>query len=137
MRFRLPGHAPMLDEKPVILVADDDPAVRDALMFSLRLEGFEVGACRDGRELLSHPALMECDCILLDYRMPELSGLDVLRQLRARDVRAPVIFTTSPLTEGLRRHALVAGACRVLEKPLLDGVLTEQIRQLSAQGRVQ
>ena len=122
----------MLDGKMTILVADDDPAVRDALGFSLGLEGFDVRECRDGKELLSHPALMECDCILLDYKMPELSGLDVLGQLHARGVRAPVIFITGPLTEELRRRAIKAGARKVLEKPLLDGVLTEQIRELSA-----
>jgi len=122
----------MLNGKMVVLVADDDPAVRDALNFSLRLEGFEVQGCRDGKELLHHPALMECDCILLDYRMPGLSGLDVLRQLYLKDVRAPVIFITGPLSEDLRRQALMAGARKVLEKPLLDGMLTQQIRELSA-----
>ena len=122
----------MLDGKLVVLVADDDPAVRDALNFSLRLEGFEVHGCRDGRELLDHPSLMECDCILLDYKMPELSGLDVLHRLFARDVRAPVIFMTGPLSDELKRRAMTAGAQRVVEKPLLDSVLTEQIRELAA-----
>jgi len=82
---------------------------------------------------LDHPALINCDCIVLDYKMPELSGLDVLRELYARDVRAPVIFMTGPVSEDLRRRAIRAGARRVLEKPLLDGVLTAQIRELSAQ----
>lgn len=124
----------MLDGKMVILVADDDPAVRDSLRFSLHLEGYDVRICRDGKELLSHPALMDCDCILLDYKMPDQSGLEVLRQLHARDIRAPVIFITGPLTEGLRRRAIMAGARRVLEKPLLGGVLAEQIRDLSVHG---
>lgn len=124
----------MLDGKIVVLIADDDPGVRDALKFSLRLEGFDVHECRDGKELLNHPALMECDCILLDYKMPGPSGLDVLHQLCVKDVRAPVIFITGPLTEDLRRQAIMAGARRVLEKPLLDNVLTEQIRELSAPG---
>lgn len=122
----------MLDGKIVILIADDDPAVRDALKFSLRLEGFEVRVCRDGQELLSHSALMECDCILLDYRMPELDGLDVLHRLYTRNVRVPVIFITGQLTEDLRRRAMTAGARSVLEKPLLEGVLTKKIRELSA-----
>ena len=122
----------MLDGKLVILVADDDPAVRDALNFSLRLEGFDVRGCRDGNELLNHPALMECDCILLDYKMPELSGLEILPRLFARDVKAPVIFMTGPLSDELRRRAILAGAQKVVEKPLLDSVLTEQIRELAA-----
>jgi FixJ family two-component response regulator len=123
----------MLDGKMVVLVADDDPAVRDALKFSLGLEGFDVRECRDGRELLNHPVLNECDCILLDYKMPGPSGLDVLHQLCHKNVRAPVIFITGPLSEDLRRQAIMAGARRVIEKPLLDGALTEQIRELSTQ----
>jgi len=126
----------MLDRKMVVLIADDDPAVRDALTFSLRLEGFGVHQCHSGKDLLDHPALSGCDCIILDYKMPELSGLDVLRELCVRDIRAPVIFMTGPVSEDLRRQAIMAGARRVVEKPLLDGMLTQQIRELSAQEQL-
>ncbi|MBN9544811.1 MAG: response regulator [Alphaproteobacteria bacterium] len=114
-----------------ILVVDDDPAVRDALKFSLELEGFKVHACRDGWELLAHGALRDSDCIVLDYRMPGLDGLSVLNQLAMRKVEAPVILITGPIPENLRSRALRAGARLVLEKPLLDGVLTDKIRELT------
>ena len=115
----------------VILVADDDRAVRDALKFALELDDFRVYACGDGEELLTHPALEQCDCIVLDYKMPGMSGLDVLTKLAGRAVAAPVIFISGPVSEALRQRALNAGARLVLEKPLLDGILTERIRELT------
>jgi len=113
-----------------ILIVDDDPAVRDSLKFSLELEGFEVHTCRDGAELLAHPCLLKSDCIVLDYKMPGLDGLNVLRQLGERQVTVPVIMITGPVTENLRDRAIRAGASLVLEKPLLDGALTDMIREL-------
>lgn len=124
----------MSGNKTVILVADDDLAVGDALKFFLRLEGFEVHVCRDGQALLNHPALQACDCILLDHKMPGLTGLDVLASLSRNGIKAPVIFMTGPLSEDLKRHALKAGARLVLEKPLLGGILVEGIRALLNPG---
>ena len=124
----------MPGNKMIILVADDDPAVGDALKFSLGLEGYEVHVCRDGKALLEHPALKTCDCILLDHKMPGMTGLDVLPSLSAKGIKAPVIFMTGPLTEDLKRRALKAGARLVLEKPLLDGILAEGIRELMNPG---
>jgi FixJ family two-component response regulator len=120
----------MLSAKMNILIVDDDPAVRDALKFSLELEGFKVRTCRDGLELLAHQCLPKSDCIILDYKMPGLDGLNVLRQLAERKVKVPVILITGPVTENLRERAIRAGACLVLEKPLLDGALTDRIREL-------
>ncbi len=120
----------MLSTKTNILIVDDDPAVRDALKFSLELEGFEVHTCRDGAELLAHECLLKSDCIVLDYKMPGIDGLNVLRQLAERQVTVPVIMITGPVTESLRNRAIRAGASLVLEKPLLDGALTDKIREL-------
>ena len=114
-----------------IVVVDDDPAVRLALKFSLELEGFEVHACESGVELLGHPALMACDCIVLDYKMPNMDGLEVLDQLIAARVDVPVIFVTGPVTKDLRERALRKGARLVLEKPLLDRSLTQGIHELT------
>jgi two-component system response regulator FixJ len=121
----------MPEREMVIIVVDDDPAVRAALKFSLELEGFRVHLCRSGLDLLAHPALQQSDCIILDYRMPEMDGLDVLAELASRAVPTPVIFITGPITAALRARAIRAGAKRVLEKPLLDGILTEHIRQVA------
>ena len=82
----------------VILVVDDDPAVRDALKFSLELEDFKVHVCQNGGDLLAHPALRQSNCIVLDYKMPGMDGLDVLAKLSSRAISTPVIFITGPVT---------------------------------------
>jgi FixJ family two-component response regulator len=122
----------MYKKQLLILVADDDPAVCDALEFSLRLEGFQVHTCRSGSDLLSHPILERCDCILLDYKMPGMNGLDVLGRLSMVLPATPVIFMTGPISDALRRRAIEAGARRVLEKPLQNQILADSIREVSA-----
>ena len=121
----------MAQDKVVILVVDDDAAVRKALKFSLELDGFAVHACRSGDELLRHEALSSSDCIVLDYKMPEMDGLKVLEKLSAANVTAPVIFISGPVSRSLREKALKAGARLVLEKPLLDKSLVEKIREIT------
>ena len=121
----------MSSVEKIVLVADDDTAVREALKFSLELEGFTVHACRRGEELLTHPALGRCDCIVLDYKMPGLDGLQVLEKLADGGSKAPVIFVAGPVTRALRAQAMGAGARYVLEKPLLDGELVTKIRELT------
>lgn len=81
-------------------------------------------ACESGLELLGHPILKACDCIVLDYKMPGMDGLEVLDQLHVAKVAIPVIFVTGPVTRDLRERALRKGARLVLEKPLLDRSLT-------------
>ena len=115
--------------KIVAFVVDDDPAVRDSLRFSLELQGVTAHTCSSGEGLLAHRSLAESDCIILDYKMPGMNGLDVLEELAAREVTTPVIFITGPLTDALRVRALNAGARLVLEKPLLD-TLPDRIREL-------
>ena len=118
--------------KAIILVVDDDPAVRDALKFSLELEGFSVQTCGSGEALLAHRTLKQSDCIVLDYKMPGMNGLDVLERLAAEAITVPVIFVTGPLSRNLSARAMEAGARFVLEKPLLDKSLAERIREITA-----
>lgn len=120
-----------MSRKTVILVVDDDPDVLKALKFSLEVEGFEVHACASGKELLGHGALKACSCIVLDYKMPGMNGLEVLDKLAAAQVPAPVIFITGPLTNDLWRRAMGSGARVVLEKPLLDKSLAQRIHELT------
>jgi len=110
-----------------ILVVDDDPAVRGALAFSLRVEGFAVRVYADGGALLDDPDLPRRGCLVVDYVMPRLNGLEVVTALRRRGHRLPAILVTSHPSPALRDSAAAAGV-RVVEKPLLGDALFQGIR---------
>jgi len=112
-----------------ILVVDDDPAVRDGLKFALETDGMAVKTFPGGRQMLESGSLGKADCLILDCRMPEMDGFAVLAELAARKARLPVILMTAPVTEAIRRRAREAGAFNLLEKPLLGGILVDNIRR--------
>jgi FixJ family two-component response regulator len=120
----------MTHGQEIILIVDDDLAVRESLKFALELEGLAVRVCGSGEELLNHPDLPAARCILLDYKMPVMDGLEVLDQLATRKIQVPVILITSRATSAVLRRARAAGVRRFLEKPLLDGALLDQIQQV-------
>ncbi|MEX6508602.1 response regulator [Jiella sp. M17.18] len=119
----------MRQDKTLILVVDDDEAVRESLKFSLELEGVEVGLCQAGQELFSHPRLAAAKCLVLDFKMPDIDGIGVLQTLRERGITLPAILITGHATAALRQRAAEAGAIDVLQKPLLGTVLFDSIRQ--------
>lgn len=114
----------------LVLVADDDLAVRQSLKFALELEDLEVVVCADGPDLLAHPRLADAECVVLDYKMPVMDGFEVLARMKARNCQIPVILITSYATEALRRRAASAGVRHVVEKPLLDSALVDSIRDV-------
>jgi two-component system, LuxR family, response regulator FixJ len=113
--------------QPLVLIVNNDEAIRDALQFALRLKGLNVRAHRAGSELLLDPALASAHCIILDDRMPHMDGFELLRQLEALDVSVPKILLTDHATPGLRARASAAGAHLVLEKPLLNNALVDNV----------
>jgi len=121
----------MCEGDPIVLVVDDDPAVRDALKFSLELEGLKVHTCASGAELLEHPALGQARCIVLDYKMPVMDGFQTLDSLAKQGVKLPTILITTSVTDGVRARARKAGIAHILEKPLLDGALMDRLKELT------
>jgi len=115
----------------IVYVVDDDDAVRRALAFALDLEGFDVETFESGEALLLHNPIDPNGCLVLDERLPGISGLDTLRQLREREVALPVIFVTSHPKPALREAAARAGA-PIIEKPMEGETLTSAILRLLA-----
>ena len=122
----------MIDTRTRVLVVDDDLAVRDSLKFALETEGLAVETYASGRQMFASKSAAAADCLVLDYKMPEMDGFAVMEELAARKIALPVILITAPVTDAIRRRAQKAGVFNLLEKPLLDGTLAETIRQAIA-----
>jgi FixJ family two-component response regulator len=112
-----------------VYVVDDDAAVRRALAFALDLEGFAVETFATGEALLLRDRPQGPGCLVIDERLPGVSGLDTLRQLRARDIDLPAILVTSHPKPSFREAAAIVGA-PILEKPLEGETLIGAIHQL-------
>jgi two-component system, LuxR family, response regulator FixJ len=116
---------------PVLLVVDDDAAVLNSLKFHLEIEGFEVRPYASAEALLNEPDLPSSGCLLIDYRMPEMTGLELLAKLRSNGVALPAILITGHPGLAVRQNAAQAGVA-IIEKPLLGNGLTETIRSAVA-----
>ena len=118
----------MLSKLPVICVVEDDAAVRGALKFALEIEGLDVRAYDGPVSLLNDPNLPPSGCLVVDYRMPVMDGLELISVLRNRGIDAPAILITGRVSQELRARAKRLGIHSVLEKPLADNALLDSIR---------
>ena len=118
----------MLPASGTVLVVDDDAAVRAALKFALEVEGFQVQLYDGPRALLADTSLPPWACLVIDYRMPEIDGVNLVKMLHRRHVTLPVILISGRVTKHLRTLAKQKGITQVLEKPLSDAALVDHIR---------
>lgn len=113
--------------RPLVIIVDDDPALCSALKFALEAEGFRVETHESGEALLLRDLPGSDACLIVDERLPGISGLNALGQLRRRGVRLPAMLITSNPSPATRDAAAAAGA-PIVEKPLLGDALLEPIR---------
>jgi len=118
------NHAP---SKLLVIVVDDDAAVRDSLKFSLETEGFRVRAFSSGAELLESSQNEVPSCLVIDQNMPGIAGLELIEMMRARHAGAPAILITGHPSGALKRRAESA-SIPIVEKPLLGTLLVDVIR---------
>jgi two-component system, LuxR family, response regulator FixJ len=111
----------------VVIVISDDLAVRNSLKFWLEIEGLTVRGYVSGADLLDAGDLARCDCYVVDQKMSEMSGLDLIAQLRDRHFTAPAILIASHPSRSLREQAGKSDI-PVVEKPLLGDGLLDKIR---------
>jgi FixJ family two-component response regulator len=112
---------------PRISIIDDDDAVRESLRGLLRSVGFAVEAFASAEDFLSSAQPACTDCLVLDVRMPGMSGLELQRRLLAAEPRVPVIFITAHGDEEQRSQALNAGAVDYLLKPFKEEALLSAV----------
>jgi FixJ family two-component response regulator len=114
--------------KPTVYVVDDDADVLCSLRFLLETDGFTVRTFSSGASLLSAVRSTGVDCFVIDYKMPDMNGIDLARRLRNRDIAAPVVLITGYPDENISARAEAAGVRHVLLKPLLEESLVTRIR---------
>ena len=117
--------------KQVILLVDDDEAVLNSLRNMMESEGFEVRAFSNGHDLLNDASLPATGCLVVDYHMPAMNGLELVSSLRGRGVSIPAILITGNPTKYVRDRA-AAIAVLVVEKPGLGSYLLDRVREAVA-----
>lgn len=104
--------------RSTIFIVDDDAAVRDSLTLLLRLHGFETKTYPSAEAFLEQADARSTGCVLLDLRMPGMSGLELQSTLARRGVRLPIVIVTAHGDVATTRQALKAGAFDFVEKPI-------------------
>ena len=113
---------------PVVFVVDDDPSVRSSLKFLISTVGLQVESFDSADTFLHRKPPDAPSCLVLDVRLPGLSGLDLQRELAARDMRIPIVFVTGHGDIPMSVRAMKAGAVEFLTKPFHDQDLLDAIR---------
>jgi FixJ family two-component response regulator len=122
----------MTEPVPTVLIVDDDPAVREALSSLLRSVGMNVRTFASAREFLSGARSAEPSCLVLDVRLPGLSGLDLQQELRRAGEMIPIVFITGYGDIPTTVRAMKAGAMEFLPKPFSEENLLQAIRSALA-----
>jgi RNA polymerase sigma factor (sigma-70 family) len=113
---------------PVVFVIDDDSSVRSSLKFLISTVGLQVESFDSADTFLRRKPPDVHSCLVLDVRLPGLSGLDFQRELAARNIRIPIVFVTGHGDIPMSVRAMKAGAVEFLTKPYRDQDLLDAIR---------
>ncbi len=115
-----------------ILIAEDEPDIRELVAFTLRFAGYEVVAASNGEEAVQTASRESPDLILMDVRMPRMTGYDACRVMKAntalKDI--PVVFLSAKGQESEIQAGLEAGAEEYLLKPFAPDQLTDRVRAI-------
>jgi len=129
-------HRSQMKQKPTVFVVDDGPAVLESLRWLLEAVGLQVETYASPEEFLAQFDASKPGCILLDIKMPTMSGFDVQQELQARGSVTPVIFLTGHGNVPRAVQACKGGATDFLEKPFDDRVLLRAIQRALATDRL-
>jgi FixJ family two-component response regulator len=120
---------------PTVFIVDDDRGMRQAIQDLVESVGLRAEAFKTGEEFLKAPRIAEPSCLVLDIRLPQMSGLDFQRALAGLGVSIPIIFITAHGDIPMSVRALKAGAVDFLTKPFRDQDLLDAIQQALQRDR--
>ena len=119
----------MTSDVPLMSVIDDDPSMREAISWVLRSNGWRTEAFASAAAFLEAGTGRRPACIILDLRMPGMSGLELQRRLADMAGTPPIIVVSAHLTERLEKEVLSAGAIACLRKPFTEEALLQAVRR--------
>lgn len=119
----------MKENEALIRIVDDDASVRDALQYMLEQEGFNVVAYAGAEEYLVNDMPSRPGVVVLDIRMPGMSGMRLQDEMIARNIVTPIIFLTGHGDVDMAVRALRKGAYHFLQKPVDTGELIQSLRE--------
>jgi two-component system response regulator FixJ len=117
------------ERAPTVFIVDDDEAVRSSLRLLLKSVGLAPTALASAREFLDEYDPAQPGCLVLDVRMPDMSGLELQEKLNLQGAVIPVIFITGHGDVPMAVEAMRAGACDFLQKPFRDQDLIDRIQR--------
>lgn len=118
-----------MTDTPLISVVDDDKSLRDSLKGALKLLGYRTAVFSSAENFLTSDVLSETNCLVLDVRMPGMSGLELQRELKHRGQKIPIIFITAHGDEDVVARATADGAVCCLLKPFREEALLKAIER--------
>ena len=119
----------MTDTGATVFLVDDDHAVRDALELLLESASFKTASFENARAFLDAYTQDEAGCLVLDIRMPDMSGMELQDALVAKGITLPIIFLTGHGNVSMSAKAFRTGAVDFMEKPFDENALLERIRE--------
>lgn len=117
----------MQPDHPLIAIVDDDASIRKALCRMLGAAGYVVETFAGAAEYVARRQERRVDCLVLDVRMPGVTGLDLQRHLSDTTAEVPIVMITGHGTADVRQRAFAYGAVDVLDKPFTDEALLDAI----------
>jgi FixJ family two-component response regulator len=124
------------DTKPTVFIVDDEENSRKALYRLFLSAGFAAHTFESAAAFLEADLPWEGACLILDLRMPEMSGLELQNRLRAKGITMPIIFYTGYADVPVAVRAMQAGAFEVIEKPFSGDLLIERVKQATEHGKL-
>jgi FixJ family two-component response regulator len=119
-----------MSERKLILVVDDDESMRDAVQGLLNETGFPNATYASAEELIAGGRIGEASCLISDFKLPAMSGLELLSELRRQGIQLPMIVITGHDTPGLSQEATLRGAMAYLLKPFSGRELLQVLENL-------
>jgi len=125
----------MAEAKAIVFVVDDDASVREGLGSLIRSAGLRVETFASAQEFLARPRADVPSCLVLDVRLPGLSGLDLQKRLAEVNIEIPIVFITGHGDVPTSVRAMKAGAVEFLTKPFVDRDLLDALQQAIKRDR--